>query len=126
MRHVLVVALLWSLSTLAPISALAQQTSASSIVGVVRDSSGGVLPGVTVEIASPVLIERTKAAVTNESGFYRIADLRPGTYSATFTLAGFGTIKREEIEVPPNFTATVNAEMKVGSIEETIVVTGAS
>jgi hypothetical protein len=104
----------------------AQQTSASSIAGVVRDSSGGVLPGVTVEVASPALIERVRTGTTNEQGLYRIVDLRPGTYTVTFMLAGFGGIKREGIDLPPSFTATVNADMSVGDIAETIVVTGAT
>ena len=111
---------------LLPASGVAQQTSASSIVGVVRDSSGGVLPGVTVEASSPVLIEKVKSSVSNDQGLYRIVDLRPGTYSVTFTLSGFGAVKREGIELPPSFTATINADLKVGNVEETVVVTGAS
>lgn len=106
--------------------AIAQQTSGSSIVGVVRDSSGGVLPGVTVEVASPALIEKVKSGVTNDQGLYRIVDLRPGTYSVTFTLTGFGTSKRDGVDLPPNFAATVNADLKVGSLEETVVVSGAA
>src|SRR5712671_2367524 len=70
----------------------------ASITGVVKDSSGAVLPGVTVEAASPVLIEKTRSTVTDGSGLYRILDLRPGTYTVTFTLAGFTTVKREGIE----------------------------
>jgi hypothetical protein len=107
-------------------SIAAQQTSASSVVGVVKDSSGAVLPGVTVEVDSPALIERVKTATTDEQGFYRIVDLRPGTYSVTFRLSGFGTIRREGIDLPPSFTATVNGDMKIGDLQETVVVTGAS
>src|SRR5689334_11404867 len=96
----------------------------ASITGVVRDSSGAVLPGVTVEAASPVLIEKTKSAVSDGAGQYRIVDLRPGTYSVTFTLAGFNTIKRDGIELTGTFTATINADLKVGAVAETITVVG--
>src|SRR6185369_12182239 len=99
---------------------------AQAIAGVVRDASGGVMPGVTVEAASPALIEKTRGVVTDSDGQYKIINLVPGTYSVTFTLAGFNTIKREGIELTQDFTAPVNAEMKVGAIEETITVTGAS
>jgi len=98
----------------------------ASITGVVRDTSGAVLPGVTVEAASPVLIERVRAGVTDGTGQYRIVDLRPGTYTVTFTLTGFNTFKREGIELTGSFTASVNAELKVGSIEESVTVTGES
>ena len=105
-------------------SAWAQGSSAASIVGVVRDSSGAVLPGVTVEAASPVLIEKVRSTVTDENGQYRIIELRPGAYSVTFTLPGFNTLLRNGIELPPNFTATINAELAVGALEETITVSG--
>ncbi len=98
----------------------------SAISGVVRDTSGGVLPGVTVEASSDVLIEKTRSAVTDGSGAYRLVDLRPGPYVVTFTLPGFQTIKRDGIDLPSEFTATVSVDMKVGSIEETITVTGAT
>ena len=98
----------------------------SAIVGVVKDSSGATMPGVTVEAASDVLIEKVKSAVSDSDGAYRIADLRPGTYSVTFTLTGFKTFKRDGLQLPSEFTATVNAELGVGSLEETITVTGAS
>ena len=78
----------------------------SAISGVVRDTSGAVMPGVTVEAASPVLIEKVRAAVTDDQGRYTIVDLRPGTYTVTFTLTGFNTLKREGLELPANFTAT--------------------
>ncbi len=105
---------------LVPLAAWAQ----SSIAGVVRDTSGGVLPGVTVEAASPVLIEKVRSVVTDESGVYRIVDLRPGAYTVTFTLPGFNTFRREGVVLPSEFTATVNADMGVGVLEETITVTG--
>jgi hypothetical protein len=98
----------------------------SAIVGVVKDSSGAAMPGVTVEAASDVLIEKVKSAITDGDGAYRIADLRPGTYSVTFTLTGFKTFKRDGLVLPSEFTATVNTELGVGSLEETITVTGAS
>jgi Carboxypeptidase regulatory-like domain len=96
----------------------------SQITGLVRDESGAVLPGVTVEAASPVLIEKSKTAVTDAQGRYTIVDLRPGTYKITFTLTGFATVAREALELPANFVATVNVDMKVGSLEETFTVTG--
>ena len=98
----------------------------SAISGVVRDTSGAVMPGVTVEAASPVLIEKVRAAVTDDQGRYTIIDLRPGIYSVTFTLSGFNTYKQEGLELPANFTATVNAELRVGALEESVTVTGAS
>src|SRR5438309_210415 len=96
----------------------------ASIVGTVRDPSPAVLPGVTVEASSPALIEKTRSVVTDGTGQYNITDLRPGTYAVTFTLTGFNTIKREGIELTGSFTATVNSELKVGAIEESITVTG--
>ena len=111
-----------SLLVLAPALVSAQ----SAISGLVRDTTGAVLPGVTVEAASPVLIEKTRSAVTDDQGRYTIVDLRPGTYTLTFTLTGFNTFKRDELELPGNFTMTVNVEMRVGSLEESVTVTGAS
>jgi hypothetical protein len=96
----------------------------ASIAGAVRDTSGAVLPGVTVEAASPALIEKVRSVVTDGSGQYRIVDLRPGTYSVTFTLPGFTTVKREGIELTGSFNATINAELRVGGLEETITVSG--
>jgi hypothetical protein len=104
--------------------ARAQQTS--GIAGVVKDSSGAVLPGVTVEAGSPALIEKVRVAVTDDQGQYKIVDLRVGTYVVTFSLAGFNTLKREGIDLPAGFTATVNADLRVGAIEETITVSGAA
>jgi hypothetical protein len=107
---------------LLPSAAYAQ----ASIAGVARDASGAVLPGVTVEAASPALIEKVRSVVSDGSGQYRIVDLRPGTYSVTFTLPGFATVKRDGVELTGAVTATVNAEMRVGGVEETITVTGAT
>ncbi|HUQ86512.1 MAG TPA: carboxypeptidase regulatory-like domain-containing protein [Vicinamibacterales bacterium] len=98
----------------------------SAIVGVVKDSSGAAMPGVTVEAASDVLIEKVKSATSDSDGAYRIADLRPGSYSVTFTLTGFKTFRRDGVVLPAEFTATINAELGVGALEETITVTGAS
>jgi hypothetical protein len=106
-----------------PAAAFAQGAS-SSITGVARDTSGGVLPGVTVEAASPALIDKVRVAVTDSEGLYRIVDLRPGDYTVTFTLGGFKTFRREGMSLPANFTATVNGELSVGAIEETITVSG--
>jgi hypothetical protein len=100
------------------------QTSQSALAGVVRDSTGGVLPGVTVEAASPALIERVRSVVTDSSGVYRVVDLRPGVYTVTFTLPGFQTVRVENVELRADFTATVNADLRVGELAETISVTG--
>jgi hypothetical protein len=105
---------------LLPTAALAQAV----IAGIVKDASGAILPGVGVEAASPALIEKVRNVVTDGTGQYRIEDLRPGTYTVTFTLQGFSTYKREGIELTGTFTATVNADLKVGTIAETITVTG--
>ncbi|MEP6783807.1 MAG: carboxypeptidase-like regulatory domain-containing protein, partial [Acidobacteriota bacterium] len=91
-----------------------------------KDTSGAAMPGVTVEASSDVLIEKVKSAVTDSNGAYRISDLRPGTYTVTFTLPGFKTFKRDGLQIPAEFTATLNGELGVGSLEETITVTGAS
>ncbi len=98
----------------------------SAIVGVVKDASGAAMPGVTVEASSDVLIEKVKSAISDGDGAYRISDLRPGTYTVTFTLTGFKTFRRDNLQLPSEFTATVNAELGVGTLEETITVTGAS
>jgi hypothetical protein len=102
--------------------ALAQ--SSSTIVGVVRDTSGAAVPGVTVEVASPALIERQKVVVTGGDGTYRVVDLRPGTYSVTFSLQGFRTVRREDVALSTAFTATVDASLPVGGLEERVTVTG--
>lgn len=98
----------------------------SAIAGVVKDTTGAVLPGVTVEVSSPALIEQTRSAVTDAQGQYKIVDLRPGTYSISFSLPGFATVKREGVDLPANFTAPVNGELRVGAVEETVTVSGAS
>ena len=107
-----------------PAAGFAQQ--ASGIAGITRDASGAVLPGVTVEAASPVLIEKVRTAITDGEGRYNIVDLRPGVYVVTFSLAGFRTLRRDGITLTAGFTATVNGDMEVGALEETLTVTGAS
>jgi hypothetical protein len=102
------------------------QAAQASIAGVVRDTSGAVLPGVTVEAASPVLIEKVRTVVTDGAGQYRIESLRPGGYTVTFTLTGFNTVRREGIELAGSFAATISPEMRVGAVEETVTVTGES
>jgi len=105
---------------------LAAAQAAGGIAGVVKDTSGAVMPGVTVTASSPALIERLRSVVTDSEGQYKIIDLRPGTYAVTFMLVGFSTVKREGIELSAGFTATVNGELKVGALEETVTVTGQS
>ena len=112
--------LLLAATVLVPAAVFAQ----ASIAGVVKDTSGAVLPGVTVEAASPALIEKTRAAVTDGTGQFRIENLRPGTYSVTFTLTGFSTVKREGVELTGSGTANVSADLRVGAVAETVTVTG--
>ncbi len=103
-----------------PAAAFAQ----ASIVGTVRDASGAVLPGVSVEASSPALIEKTRTVITSSAGQYAIEDLRPGTYVVTFTLSGFSVVKREGVVLAGSFVATVNIDMRVGGVTETITVSG--
>lgn len=119
-RRVLAFVLVAVVGVLVPREVMAQ----SAIAGVVKDATGAVLPGVTVEASSPALIEKVRSATTNEAGQYRVVDLRPGTYSVSFTLTGFNTVVREGILLEANFVAPVNVEMKVGSLQETVTVTG--
>src|SRR5687767_11081853 len=119
-RHLIFGALVGCAAMLLPTAAYAQ----AQIVGQVRDESGGVLPGVTVEASSPAIIEKTRTVVTDDQGRYRVDALRPGTYRLAFTLVGFSTVVREKIEVPSEVVITVNADMKVGALEETITVSG--
>ena len=116
--RVLVLGLAFALAV--PAAALAQAT----FTGVVKDGSGAVLPGVTVEASSPALIEGVRTAVTDGAGQYRIVDLRPGTYTLTFTLAGFSTLRREGLELTGSRVVTFDAQMAVGGLKEAVVVTG--
>jgi len=97
-----------------------------TLTGTVRDASGAVLPGVTVEAASPALIEKSRTAVTDSAGVYRIVNLGPGVYSLTFTLEGFSQAKRENVELIGSATLTIPIDMRVGNLQETVVVTGES
>ena len=100
--------------------------NAQEITGVVTDSTGGIMPGVTVEASSPALIEGTRVSVTNQTGQYRLLALLPGTYDVVFTLPGFNIVRREGIVLSANFTATVDTQLAIGGLEETVVVTGGS
>src|SRR5688572_4187168 len=103
-----------------PGAAFAQAT----IAGVVRDSSGAVLPGVTVEAASPALTEKVRTVVTDDTGQYRIVTLPPGAYAVKFSLAGFSNVQRDDVTVSGSGVVPINAEMRVGTLEETITVSG--
>src|SRR5262245_35598764 len=118
MRNRVVCLMLAAAALLVPTSAFAQST----IAGLVTDSTGSILPGVSVEAASPALIEKVRTAVSDGQGRYSIVDLRPGEYTVTFTLAGFSTFKREGIQVASNTNVPVNAELRVGALEESITV----
>src|SRR5688572_21591477 len=122
MQRLLKAIIAFTALVLMPAAASAQ----ASIVGTVKDASGAVLPGVTVEASSPALIEKTRSVATNAAGQYAIEDLRPGIYTVTFTLSGFTTVKREGIELAGRFIATVDGDMRVGAITETITVSGAA
>src|SRR6266508_6222918 len=98
----------------------------ASIAGQVKDASGAVLPGVTVEASSPALIEKVRSVVTGGTGQYRIELLPPGTYTVTFALPGFSTVKREGVQLTGTFTASIDAELRPGAVAETITVTGES
>jgi hypothetical protein len=110
------------------LAALPAETYAQTgtIAGTATDDTGAVLPGVTVEVQSPALIEKVRSAVTDGSGQYKVVQLPPGAYSVTFSLGGFNTVKRDGVELTSDFTATINGVMKVGAVEETITVTGQS
>jgi hypothetical protein len=123
MRSLTVRVLVLLTLVLTPVIASAQT---SAISGTVRDASGGVLPGVTVEVSSPALIEKTRSTVTGGSGTYSILALRPGVYSVKFELPGFSTVVREGIELTSDFTATISVDLKVGELQETLTVTGES
>ena len=107
---------------LAPGVALAQTNS--TITGEVTDNTGGILPGVTVEASSPALIEGSRVAISDGAGRYTLVDLRPGMYTLSFTLPGFSTVLVEGQDLPAGFTATVDAELSVGALEETVTVSG--
>lgn len=124
-RVQILVAISFAFAVIGVVPALAQLTS-SSIVGTVRDETGGVIPGVTVEVSSPALIEGTRTAITDQSGEYRVNDLRPGNYSITLSLEGFQTIRLRDVNIRAAFTATINEVMKPKAVEESVTVTGQS
>ncbi len=104
--------------------AFATLASAQSLAGSVRDTSGAVMPGVTVDASSPALIEKVRSAVTDGNGQYQIPNLPPGAYKITFSLPGFSTVVRDGLNLSGAGVTTINAELKVGSLEESITVTG--
>ncbi len=116
--------MIFALALLVPAAAYAQAVTGASISGTVKDASGAVLPAVTVEASSPALIEKVRVAVTDGSGQYKIENLRPGAYVVTFTLSGFTTVRREGIALEGAFVATVNADLSLGNVAETITVSG--
>ena len=118
--------LLLVIGAITTVPALAFAQANGTVAGTVRDSSGAVLPGVTIEAASPALIEKVRTAVSGGNGQYTVTNLPPGTYVVSFTLPGFATVRREGVEVSVNFTTTINADLRVGAVEETITVTGES
>jgi len=118
------VAVLAVVCLLRPLPTAAQAVGTATIAGIVTDASGGVLPGVTVEATSPALIEGTRAVTTNEAGRFSIVNLRPGTYTVTFSLASFSTVKREGVELTSDFTANLPAQLSPGPVAETITVQG--
>src|SRR5688572_13789839 len=119
-RVVVCTAAVW---LLVPPAASAQVVNAT-IAGVVRDSSGGVLPGVTVEVSSPALIEKVRSDVTDSNGQYRVTNLPPGTYTVRFSLAGFSSNVQEGLALTTGFTATISPDLRVGALQETVTVTG--
>jgi hypothetical protein len=127
MRKILAVGLLWGVCCFSSTSAWAQGgVNTGNIAGTVTDSSGAVIGGVTVEASSPALIERARTTATDSSGLCKIVNLPPGTYAVTFTKDGFSMLRREGIELSVAFTANVNGAMQVGSVAQTLTVTGES
>src|SRR5256885_14161355 len=121
MRRVVLCTALWGAAiSLWPGTSHAQV----AIAGVVKDTTGGVLPGVTVEASSPALIEKARSAVTDTAGQYKIVDLSPGTYEVTFTLPGFKTVHRTGIVLEGTFTAQGSPAIQLAAVEESVTVTG--
>src|SRR5438552_16956434 len=117
---------LFALAVSMPAAVYALAVTGASISGTVKDSSGAVLPAVTVEASSPALIEKVRVAMTDSTGQYKIENLRPGTYTVTFTLSGFSTQKRDGVVLEGSFVATVNADLSLGNVSETVTVSGES
>jgi hypothetical protein len=126
MRAAVGASLLILASVVLPAITSAQSQTGGTIGGLVKDTTGAVLPGVAVEASSTALIEKVRTAVTDGAGVYKIVDLRPGVYTVTFTLASFSTLRRDGIELSAGFTATINADLRLGAVEETITVSGQS
>jgi len=120
MRTIIRTLLLAGVVAILPSAAWAQ----ASLAGTVKDASGAVLPGVTVEASSPVLIEKARTATSDASGQYRIESLQPGTYTVAFSLAGFSTLKRDGVEMSGTGVIKIDADMKVGGVAETVTVSG--
>ena len=118
MRRLWVLIAVVAFAALTPSIARAQ----SAIAGVVKDTTGASMPGVTVEAASPVLIEKVRSAVTDQAGAYRIENIFPGVYTVTFTVQGFNAFVQSGIDLPSNFTATVNADMKLSALAESVTI----
>ena len=114
----------WAMACALAVTPTAMAQQSASISGVVTDQTGGVLPGVTIEASSPVLIEKVRTAVSDGNGRYQFVDLQPGAYNVTFTLPGFSTVRREGITLTAGFAASVNVELSTGAITETITVYG--
>src|SRR6202521_24606 len=117
---------MWIVVALACLALPATARAQSAFAGVVKDATGAVLPGVTVEASSPVLIEKVRSVTTDANGAYKIDNLRPGVYTLTFDLPGFTMVKKEGIELSSNFIATINTDLKVGGVEESVTVSGSS
>src|SRR5947199_5614862 len=122
MRTTIRTLVLVGIAALLPSAACAQV----ALAGTVKDTSGAVLPGVTVEASSPVLIEKIRTATTDAAGQYRIESLQPGTYTVTFTLTGFATLKRDDVIVSGTGVVKIDAEMRIGTVAETVTVTSES
>ena len=125
-QHQRLVGVLLGLVALVTLMLLPGTASAQAIGGAVTDTTGGVLPGVTVEARSPVLIEEVRTAVTDGAGQYLIIALQSGDYTVTFSLPGFSSLLREGVQLSAGFTANIDAQLAVGSVQETITVTDAS
>src|SRR3982074_2098847 len=117
---------MWFVVALACVALPTTARAQSAFAGVVKDATGAVLPGVTVEAASPALIEKVRSVTTDSNGAYKIDNLRPGIYVLTFSLPGFTTVKKEGIELTSDFIATINGDLKVGGLEESVTVSGQS
>src|SRR5688572_18195650 len=122
MKHVIRVTMMCVMALAVCGDASAQ--TLGTIAGSAKDNSGAILPGVTVEVSSPALIEKVRSTTTDSTGLYRIVNLPPGTYAVEFKLTGFNTYRREGVQLSPGFTATIDGDMRIGNVQETATVTG--